>query len=179
MKKLTGLFAALVLGIGAAMAQSGQVVITMDYERQAGPGSNQWAVYIEDPAGEIVRTLYVTKFTADGGYVRRPACTPVWVEKSNVAGMDQGEIDALTGATPQSGQLVYAWDLKDDKGRAVEAGTYYFVVEGTYWGDNQVMFREAIPIGDGTVKVSATGQYNSDEEKNRGMLSGVYATYNP
>jgi len=65
------------------MFEKAAIEIEFDYEKQAGPGSNQWAVWIEDEAGAIVKTLFVTSFTADGGYVPRPACTPIWVGKAN------------------------------------------------------------------------------------------------
>ncbi|MCC8035049.1 MAG: DUF2271 domain-containing protein [Rikenellaceae bacterium] len=166
-------------GIAASAADNPQVVITFTYERQAGPGSNQFAVYIEDEAGEIVRTLYVTSFTAEGGYVRRPACTPLWVSKSNVAEMASSHIDAVSGPTPQSGIQKYVWDSCDDKGRRVPDGKYHFVVESTYWGDNQAVFRGSITVGGSAATVEAPGEYNTDEEKNRGMISGVYAEYIP
>ncbi|MCD8172599.1 MAG: DUF2271 domain-containing protein [Alistipes sp.] len=160
-------------------AAAGELVISVAYERQDGPGSNQYAVYIENSSGEIVRTLYVTKFTADGGYVRRPACTPLWVNKSGVAAMTAGQIDAFSGSTPQSGLEQYTWDLRDDEGSRVAAGTYYFVVEGTYWGENQVLFRSAVTVGGGAVRIPASAEFNSDESKNRGMITEVYAEYWP
>ncbi|MCC8020076.1 MAG: DUF2271 domain-containing protein [Rikenellaceae bacterium] len=160
-------------------AASGELVISVAYERQDGPGSNQYAVYIEDEGGEIVRTLYVTKFTADGGYVRRPTCTPMWVNKSRVAEMSADRIDVFSGSTPQSGLQHYTWDLKDDAGSPVDAGTYYFVVEGTYWGENQVLFRNAVTVGGGVVRIPASAEFNSDESKNRGMITEVYAEYRP
>lgn len=155
------------------------LLISFTYERQAGPGSNQFAVYIEDEAGSIVRTLYVTSFTGEGGYVRRPACTPLWVSKSNVAQMSAEYVDAVSGPTPQSGVQSYAWDLRDDRGDRVPDGRYDFVVESTYWSDNQAVFRGTITLGGGAVRVDAPGEYNSDEQKNRGMITGVYGEYFP
>ncbi|MDR2037847.1 MAG: DUF2271 domain-containing protein [Bacteroidales bacterium] len=52
---------------------NGVLEITVSYVRQSGHGSNQYAVWIEDSVGKLVKTLYVTQFTAKGGYVRRPA----------------------------------------------------------------------------------------------------------
>ncbi|MCD8029788.1 MAG: DUF2271 domain-containing protein [Bacteroides sp.] len=46
----------------------GKLEITVDYKRQDGRGSNQYAVWVEDAVGNLVKTLYVTQFTADGGY---------------------------------------------------------------------------------------------------------------
>ena len=42
------------------------VEVSFEYERQQGPGSNQYAVWIENEQGEVVRTLFVTSFTTKG-----------------------------------------------------------------------------------------------------------------
>ena len=64
--------------------------VSFDYQRQAGPGSNQYAVWIENEKGDVVKTLFVTSYTTKGrarggeqpkrGYIVRPACVPTWVK---------------------------------------------------------------------------------------------------
>ena len=40
--------------------------VSFNYQRQAGPGSNQYAVWIENEKGEFVKTLFVTSYTTKG-----------------------------------------------------------------------------------------------------------------
>ena len=64
--------------------------VSFDYQSQAGPCSNQYAVWIEDEKGDVVKTLFVTSYTTKGrarggeqpkrGYIVRPACVPTWVK---------------------------------------------------------------------------------------------------
>lgn len=153
--------------------------ITVDYEKQSGRGSNQYAVWIEDPEGALVRTLFVTRFTAKGGYSYRPDCTPLWVGKANPSSMAKEKADAFTGATPKSGSHTYTWDLKDDNGNNVAPGPYTFVVEGTLLGPSEVIFRSTIEIGGSSSMVEATPEYTSDSPDNKGMIKAVKASYFP
>jgi hypothetical protein len=47
---------------------SGELVISFDFVRQSGPASNQHAVWIEDMDGNVVRTLFASRWTADGWF---------------------------------------------------------------------------------------------------------------
>ena len=101
---------------------SGEVIISFDYERISGPASNQWAVWIEDMDGNLIRTLYATAWTADGGYKTRPDSIALWAEKSGLASMSKDEVDAISGATPRAGTQSYVWDLTDANGNTVAPG---------------------------------------------------------
>ena len=151
--------------------------ISVDYERQAGHGSNQYAIWIEDAEGTLVKTLFVTSFTADGGYVPRPACTPIWVKKANPANLSVEEIDAISGATPQSGLQTYVWDLTDNSGTPVSNGIYTFVVEGTLYGDSEVIFKAPVTIGGKEVSIDTEASFTSEDDKNKGMVKSVKAEY--
>ncbi|MDD4311260.1 MAG: DUF2271 domain-containing protein, partial [Eubacteriales bacterium] len=100
------------------------VAITFDFQKQSGYATNQFAVWIEDADGNLVKTLYVTQFTANGGYEKRPDAIPAWVERSGIA-KDNAQ-DATSGATPKSGLLRYVWDLTDEAGARVADGTYTY-----------------------------------------------------
>ncbi|MCD8260872.1 MAG: DUF2271 domain-containing protein [Bacteroides sp.] len=162
-----------------AKQEKGKLEIAVEYNRQAGRGSNQYAVWIEDNQGNLVKTLYVTRFTAEGGYKMRPTCMPVWVEKSGAASMDKSEIDGFSGATPQSGTHIYTWDGTDKNGQPAPQGEYTFVVEATYIGENIVTFKNKFNLGGSGVTIPTTPGFNSDEEKNRDMITRVTATYIP
>lgn len=164
---------------GSSQKIGGRLEITVDYERQSGRGSNQYAVWIEDTEGNHVKTLYVTRFTGEGGYEPRPDCTPTWVEKSGVESLNKEQIDAFTGATPQSGKHVYTWDGTDSSGQKVASGDYVFVVEATYLGNNIVMFRGDFATGARETEIECAPRFNSDEKQNRDMIKSVSARYIP
>ena len=161
------------------VTEKGKLEITVSYERQSGRGSNQYAIWIENAQGQLVKTLFVTKFTAEGGYSFRPDCTPMWVNKANPASMSEPEVDAFTGATPQTGNHTYIWNLTDNKGNQVSKGNYTFYVQGTLLGKNQVLFKGVISVGDKKVSVNPQAEFSSDDTQNKGMITAVKATYFP
>ena len=163
------------------------VAITFDFNKQSGYASNQFAVWIEDANGQLVKTLFVTKFTASGGYEKRPDAIPVWVERSGVA-QDSAQ-DATSGATPKSGSLRYVWDLTDENGARVANGTYTFYVEGTLRWKNHVLFSGDIDLNGEAVSAEAAAQYTylaseeqaalTDESNEHAMIQDVTAEYIP
>ena len=121
--------------------------ISFKFQR-GGIASSQYAIWIEDEAGRLVRTLYATSFTAKGGYEYRKEALPVWVGKAKPQAMSSIQVDAITGATPQNGLLTYQWDGTDHQGNHVPAGKYTFFVEGTlYWESRVIYSGERIGLG--------------------------------
>ena len=163
------------------------VAITFDFSKQSGYASNQFAVWIEDANGKLMKTLFVTQFTANGGYKKRPDAIPAWVERSGIA--KDTALDANSGATPKSGSLRYVWDLMDETGARVADGTYTFYVEGTLRWKNHVLFSGAIDLNGETVSAEATAQYTylasedqaalTDESSEHAMIQNVAAAYIP
>ena len=137
---------------------SDYVTITFDFEKQSGYASNQFAVWIEDADGNLMKTLYVTHFTADGGYKNRPDSIPLWVAKANPA-----DNDIIAGATPKSGALAYIWDYTDANGNAVPDGDYTFCVEGSLRWKNSVIYSGVITVGGEPVDIIADVQFNYDD----------------
>ncbi|MCL1938437.1 MAG: DUF2271 domain-containing protein [Candidatus Azobacteroides sp.] len=156
---------------------SAVVSVKVNYEKQAGPGSNQWAVWIEDAKGNLVKTLFVTNFTADGGYAPRPACTPVWVSKALPKTLTGNQIDAFSGATPLSGLQTYVWDLTDNNGSPVAKGTYKVVVEATLYGESEAIYQTFITIGDQETSTIVEPRYTAADTKNREMIQSVEVEY--
>ena len=170
-------------------AAAGSLEITFDYAKQSGSASNQFAVWIEDANHEYVTTLYATRFTANGGYKNRPDSLREWVAKSDLASMDKTEVDAISGATPAAGPLIYAWDLTDANGAPVPDGMYIFIVEGTLRWKNNVQYTGAFEVGGAAADIAPEPQYtyegagnqpalNSGSTENN-MLSNLSAHYNP
>ncbi len=159
------------------------VEISFDYERKPGGGSNQFAVWVENEKEEVVKTLFVTAFTSKGrargnqpprrGYTFRPACMPTWVKNSKVAEMSDEEIDAFTGATPQSGRQVFSWDFTDTQGNKVPKGKYKVCVEATLKDQYRMMFTGLVSTRDkaGSIPVEVTE--TQVDETYAGMIRSV------
>ena len=100
--------------------------------------SNQIAIWVEDSNGNLVRTVFVTNFTAQRrGYRNREDALSAWVKATNPESMSDSEIDAVSGATPSSGTLSYSWDMTDNYGERVPDGVYTIKTEGTlFWSSN-------------------------------------------
>jgi hypothetical protein len=159
--------------------KSGKLDILISYERQSGPGSNQYAIWIENLEGELIKTIFVTSFTAQGGYVKRPACTPVWVEKAKPAELSNQQIDAFSGATPQSGNHIYTWDLTDNEGKSVKPGKYRFIIEVNIISKSMVVFKGIVDTEGEKSEIKTEPEYNTDETKNKGIITSVNAIYYP
>jgi hypothetical protein len=118
--------------------------VSFDYVKQSGYASNQFAVWIEDMDGNLVKTLYATHYTADGGYRDRPDSIPLWVEKSGLSSLSNDEVDAISGATPKAGTLSYTWDLDDGDGNAAMQGEYKVFIEGSLRWKNCVVYSAVV-----------------------------------
>ena len=184
---LTVLLAVLVLSCAGAQQQSQQssaaataataaAEITFTFTRQSGAASNQYAVWIEDTQGHHVKTLYATRWTANGGYLTRPTSIPIWVRIFNLANMSRSQIDAVSGATPSTGTVTYTWDGTNSAGAAVPAGDYVLVLEGTLRWENQVYYRAPFHLGQGAATPQVNIEYISgdrDTTAERAMIRDV------
>jgi hypothetical protein len=163
-----------VLSVADVAAQSGAAVeLSFSFTRQSGSASNQFAVWIEDAQGRHVKTLYATRYTANGGWQRRATSIPQWVKQSGLANMDKAQIDSLTGATPRTGTLTYRWDGTDSRNTALPSGDYVIYLEGTLRWENQVLYRAPIRLGQGAATPIVTTEYTGTPGAEQGMISAV------
>ena len=162
------------------------VELSFNYEKQSGAGSNQWAVWIENSKGEVVRTLYVSSFTTKGrgsmngqrrrGYTFRPTCVPTWVKNAKAEDMTDEQIDAVTGATPSaSGQQTYTWDFKDAQGKDVPAGEYKICLEATLYFESIILYSGTFSTRDKAGEIKLTSTLTQEDEKHKNMITGVTA----
>jgi hypothetical protein len=178
MKKLFILSALLTAVLAGAAAQQAAAELTFTYTRQSGSASNQFAVWVEDAQGRYIKTLYATRFTANGGWKNRPTSIPTWVKQSGLSGMTKAQVDGLTGATPRQGSVTYQWDGTDSRGASLPAGDYVICLEGPLRWENQVLYRAPIRTGQGgaprqaEVSVVYTGNPPGNE---RSMIGNVTA----
>lgn len=156
---------------------SPSLTISFDFKR-GGIASSQYAVWIEDAQGKLVRTLYATSFTARGGYSYREDALPVWVEKANLSQLSSRQVDAFTGATPKNGQLVYHWDGTDDTGKQLPAGTYRFYVEGTCYWQSRILFSGSVVWkGEPQPQINVEQKRFHASDSNANMITNVRVFY--
>ena len=187
--------ASLIAMLMTAVAATGQkahksngktLEVSFEYQRQAGPGSNQYAVWVENDKGEVVKTLFVTSYTTKGrargdqqprrGYLVRPACVPTWVKAAKADELSDEELDAFTGATPHSGGLqTFVWDFTDAKGKPVAKGNYKVFVEATLYGASSITYSGSFSTQDKAGNIALTSQLTEPDEKHKDMVSGVRA----
>ena len=165
----------------------GELAVTFNFARRSGWASNQFAVWIEDMDGNHVRTLYATRWTAQGGWRTRPMSIPMWIEAADVPNMARADVDAVAGVTPASGSLTYVWDLTDAQGNRVYAGEFRFIVESGFRWANRAVFSGVVDLSGGDAVVEAgvefvfeavDGQPALDEGAAEvGMITGVTGTF--
>ncbi len=192
-KKLLLILAALLLAVpciscaasplpsaqGTTAPAGGSVTISFPFTSQDGVATNQFAVWIENESGEYVKTLFVTKFTADIGYLERKDALPNWVEQSGIERGGPRDIDAVTGATPSSGERSYTWNLTDQNGNPVPQGIYRYFVEGTLRWESRVLYTGSIEVKQKAASSKAKPQYFGHGSKECDMIGSVQAVYTP
>jgi hypothetical protein len=175
MTALAGVFAQSDSGSG-----SGTVEISFTYTRQGGVGSNQFALWITDAQGNHVKTLYATRFTASGGYAKRPQSIPDWVKQSGLANMSKAQVDAFTAATPRgTSALRYRWDGTNQAGEAVPPGEYRVLLEASLRLENRVLYSATVQLGASSGPVEVQPRYFGDDTKVRAMISDVKVSFMP
>ena len=160
--------------------------VSFDYQKQAGPGSNQYAVWIENEKGDVVKTLFVTSYTTKGrarggepakrGYIVRPACVPTWVKTVKADEQTDQQLDAVTGATPQAGGMqTFTWDFTDQQGKAVPQGNYTIKVEATLFFDSDIIYSGTFSTKDKAGDINLTSTLTKEDEKHKDMVTNVKA----
>lgn len=161
----------------AAAENPGSLEIAVDFTR-GGRASSQFAIWIEDAEGKLVKTVYATRFTANGGYRKRPESLPTWVAKVLPAATDKTLVDGVSGPTPKNGAQRYAWDGTDHNGKPVPAGEYRFILEGSFFWANRVFYSGIVWYGGKSQEsIEISTNYFGGDPQNRDMIRNVRATY--
>ena len=167
-------------------AKANTLEVSFNYQKQAGPGSNQYAVWIENEKGEFVKTIFVTLYTTKGrarggeqpkrGYIVRPACVPTWVKTSKAEEKTDVQLDAVTGATPQNGGTqTFTWDFTDENGKTVPSGTYKVKVEATLFFDSDIIYTGTFTTKDKPGNIVLTSELTKSDEQHKDMVTDVKA----
>lgn len=158
--------------------------ISFNYSRQSGPGSNQYAVWIEDADANVVKTLFVTSFSAKGrswngepadrGYHYRPSCVHNWVKNVNADSLTDEQIDSFTGATPaEDGIQSFIWDFTDENGNIVPDGTYKAVIEADLHDWTIKTYTCTVVTGQKAGELEFDEDYSDPDEKYESMITDV------
>ena len=132
-------------------AKAKTLEVSFDYQRQAGPGSNQYAVWIENEKGDVVKTVKADEKT------------------------DQ-QLDAVTGATPQAGGTqTFTWDFTDELGKTVPQGKYKVVVEATLFFDSDIIYSGTFSTKDKAGDIKLTSTLTKEDEQHKNMVTNVKA----
>jgi len=160
--------------------KKGTLTITYKLYKIPKIASNQLAVWIEDSNGNFINTIFVTKFTGQGGYSQRKESIPHWVVKSKWKNADKKTVDAVSKATQKPGINSIVWDCLDSKGKPVTSGEYYYFIEGNIYWINRVIAKGKIVIGDKPDQSKAALEYiPKDGEKVGVLIEDVSAVYTP
>ena len=110
------------------------------------------AVWIEDSAGEPVRTLALWANTGRGRRwlpdLRR------FMRGQRASG---GDLATVSSATRIPGRYSLAWDGRDDAGRPVEQGEYYLCVEAAREHGTYQLIREAYTFASRPFRATVAG----------------------
>ena len=161
---------------------TGKVTISFALSRISGPGSNQYAVWIEDEAGRYVTTLFVTDYmTRRQGWKVRQQSLMNWVGAADLNNMQQQDVDAISSATPQAGTQTVEWDLKDASDKTVNAGVYVYRIEDCLLMENNVLWTGEIRVGGARQTSQPTVSYYPETAKNLGrtLISDISIVYEP
>ncbi len=169
-----------------------EAVLRFDFTRQDGSSSNQYAIWIEDSEGDVVKPIFITYFSANGGWEDRPLSLPLWAEKigqysnGNVDVVstptlskykaNDGTIDVMAGSTPKTGPLSYSWTLTDMKGQRLKDGEYTFVLEATLRSENRVVHKIGVDLKSGEI-IPLQSEYFGASDTEHAMIQDVKLVY--
>ena len=164
----------------AATALYADVEVDFDYKAMSGFASNQFALWVENDNGDVVKTLFVTDFTGvKRGYKKRDQSLNHWVAVAKPDKMPDAEIDAISSATPKSGTQHFTWDLTDNQGKKVPAGKYFIKLEATLFAGSNVVYTGTVDLTaptSGPIEV-ALKRSEPDNPKNASMIQNMKMKY--
>lgn len=155
------------------------VNVSFDFNRTSTIASNQTALWIENEEGKVVKTLYVSAFTAKSrGYRRREDSLNRWVYVANPDSLSNAQIDAISSATLRTGSQAFIWDLTDSNGKKVPEGKYFVKLEGTLYWKSNVLYSVQVDLADGDLRLGQVQETRSEKanSQNENMISNVKIT---
>ena len=160
--------------------QAGQrLVVSFSYDKVKTIASSQFAFWIEDIDGNYVDTLYVTEYTARKGHRSRPNSLPQLVAIAKPAAMPPSEIDAISGATPKSGDYSVIWHLTDRNGIPVIGSQFRYFMEATMNNGDNAVYSGIIALSGEAWEERPNPVYSIPDSRYRSMITSVRVAYFP
>lgn len=152
-----------------------QLKVEFLFKRGETISSNQIALWIEDKQGNVVKTIGITRFAAEGGFSRRRDILKNWVTRAKANEMSRSQFELISSPTPSNGQNQKYWNGVNDAGNIVLDGEYTIFLEGTLYLSSNVVYSQDILIENG--KISLVGDvktvFSEETQRNRDMITNV------
>ncbi|NOY37315.1 MAG: DUF2271 domain-containing protein [Chlorobi bacterium] len=105
--------------------------------------SCQIAIWLENPDGKYVKTLFVSEYLSYGGFSKSEIC-PDWSGKANWNHTSRENIDAATGATPSTGDIHFKFHCSEE---TIPQGVYIYMIEVHLIENYNELYKGKIEIG--------------------------------
>jgi hypothetical protein len=131
-------------GLEQQSASAGQLVVSFLYmpPTEVEP-TYHTAMWLEDKAGKLVKTLFVSNELSANEYKKGEAC-PDWVRQANWEKAEKSLVDAVSGPTPNVGSGAMSFDLG---ALGVPPATYIFNFQVHIENKYNVRFRGPVTVG--------------------------------
>ena len=139
--------------------------------------SYQLSIWLEKTDGTFVKTLFVSDYLAYGGYLEYGIC-PSWSKKANWDKTTKEELDAVSGATPDPGDVNLVVECSIDQ---IPDGEYNLFIQvhlkenlnDTYKGKVNFLSGKEMQV---QLKPYKTRKIENEEQK--GVVSNIKAMIN-
>lgn len=160
---------------GGKNAAKGFLEISYRFKKASGvQPSYQTAIWLEDENGDLARTLFVSEYLSYGGFHDSTIC-PNWSRKANWDNIDESMFDAVTAATPSTGENSLKVDCQKEN---IAPGTYRCCVQVHIVENYNIMYCGTIKIGDGKSETIAMVDYSPGKHPLAGdVLNDVKLSY--
>jgi electron transport complex protein RnfG len=146
--------------------------IANDVEGYAGPTPVE--VYIKKNKVERIEFLKSMESPKYYGQVKK-ALLEKW-NGMTVKDARTLQVDAVTGATPQTGgRQTFTWDFTDQQGKKVKQGKYRVMVEATLYQASDIIYSGTFSTQDKAGNVALTSKLTEPKESHQGMITDVKA----
>ncbi len=134
----------------------------------------QTVVWLEDERGLFLRSLFVSQYTAYGGFQHNEVC-PDWNFVANWAAATEEQIDGVTGATPYTEPNALTIDCG---ALGLRPGVYHYCIQTHIVEDYNVLGRGRIEIGGAAGENEARIEFTPSRHTEAGaVLCNVTARY--
>jgi hypothetical protein len=163
------------LSLVAAAPVAGKLHIT--YLVTSDDASRFTAVWLENEAGELVKTLFVSSELAQGAFTVEGDICPDWIKKSHWEKASQAEVDAVSGPTPTAGSGSLTFDLKK---YGIAPGIYSLCMQIHIHDNYNILYTGKLSLGDKPSETQAEVFYSPTRyESAEDLLRDVRAQFTP